>query len=422
MNAVQLTLWALLLVTPTLFNGVGSKKSLVMPERQIVSIGHSVVLSSRIPSNLTPISVSWFKENAGQILLYTDQGIIPGDGYQNRVGLKHSMPSRDVSIYINNTNLSDSGLYTCSVGVAISNLGTFINGATYLAVLIPPSPPECNIIGNQYVGSNVTLTCHSATGKPAPKYTWKRDAFKPGPISFRGRNVKMGSLTLTNLSEALSGLYTCKSENEIGNASCSVQLNVMMPSNAGIIAGAIIGVFLGMCLIIAIAIYFCRLQKKREAEKEQYLANEIKEDAQAPTGNTWAKTASSDIISKNGTLSSMNSTMHAYKPYPKKPPSDTASTITAMGVNSTGSYKRPSNAQKSAGNTPTRSSPGQSVPAYASLVNTHHSGPPPKWQNGVQAQAPSQAASLSSMSPSNLARMGAVAVMVPAQNQAGSLV
>ncbi|XP_078387712.1 endothelial cell-selective adhesion molecule-like isoform X2 [Cetorhinus maximus] len=422
MNAVQLTFWALLLVTPTLFNGVGSKKSLKMPERQIVTVGHSVVLTSWIPSNLTPISISWFKENAGQILLYTGQGIIPADGYQNRVGLKHSMPSRDVSIYINNTNLSDSGLYTCSVGVVISNLRTFINGATYLAVLIPPSPPKCNIIGNQYVGSNVTLTCHSATGKPVPKYTWNRVTSKPGPISLRGHNVKMGSLTLTNLSEALSGLYTCKSENEIGNASCSVQLNVMMPSNAGIIAGAIIGVFLGMCLIIAIAIYFCRLQKKRAAEKEQYLANEIKEDAQAPIGNTWAKTASSDIISKNGTLSSMNSTMHAYKPYPRKPPSDTASTITAMGVNSTGSYKRPSNAQKSVGNTPTRSSPGQSVPTYASLVNTHHSGPSPKWQNGVQAQAPSQAPTLSSMSSSNLARMGAVPVMVPAQNQAGSLV
>ncbi|XP_072342815.1 endothelial cell adhesion molecule a [Scyliorhinus torazame] len=422
MNAVEFTLWASLLV-----NGVRSSElSLKMPKRQIIAIGHTVVLTSWIPINTTLNSISWYKENSGQVLMYSGR-IAANDKYGERVGLMHPKPSSDASMYINNTELSDSGRYTCSVSVSIFGSDKILSGGTDLDVLVPPSTPKCNIIGNQYFGNNVTLTCHSENGKPVPGYTWKRIPSKRAFVFPQGRNVKMGSLTLINLTEAMSGLYNCKAENEMGSASCSIQLNVMLPSNAGIIAGSIIGVLLGMCLIIAIAICFCRHQKKKKAEMEQYLANDIKEDAQAPTGNTWAKAENSDIISKNGTLSSMNSTMHVYKPYPnkpypKKPPSDTASTITAMGVNSTGSYKRPNNAPKSAGNTPTRSSSGQSVPTYSSLVNTHHSGPPPKWQNGVQAQAPGQTPTLSPMSPSNLARMGAVPVMVPAQSQAGSLV
>ncbi|GCB63177.1 hypothetical protein scyTo_0000122 [Scyliorhinus torazame] len=331
MNAVEFTLWASLLV-----NGVRSSElSLKMPKRQIIAIGHTVVLTSWIPMNTTLNSISWYKENSGQVLMYSGR-IAANDKYGERVGLMHPKPSSDASMYINNTELSDSGRYTCSVSVSIFGSDKILSGGTDLDVLVPPSTPKCNIIGNQYFGNNVTLTCHSENGKPVPGYTWKRIPSKRAFVFPQGRNVKMGSLTLINLTEAMSGLYNCKAENEMGSASCSIQLNVMLPSNAGIIAGSIIGVLLGMCLIIAIAICFCRHQKKKKAEMEQYLANDIKEDAQAPTGNTWAKAENSDIISKNGTLSSMNSTMHVYKPYPnkpypKKPPSDTASTITAMG-------------------------------------------------------------------------------------------
>ncbi|XP_067827147.1 endothelial cell adhesion molecule a [Heptranchias perlo] len=425
MDAVKLILWVSLLVTPTLFNGVGSAElQLVMQKAQWVSVGNSVVLSSQIPAHLaymTPISVVWNKENNGAlILMYVDKKVVTGNQYKNRIGFVHSMSSSDVSIYINNTNLADSGRYTCTV--VTSSPESMIVGGTNLSVLIPPSTPKCSINGNRYVGSNATLTCRSANGRPVPNYTWQRITPKPQFFFFAAHNSRKGTLTLTNLSKEMSGLYTCKSANLVGNASCSIQLDVIISSNAGIIAGAIIGVFLGMCLIIAIVVCFCMYQRKRKAEKEEDIANEIKEDAQAPTGNTWANNGSSDIISKNGTLSSVNSTRHVYKPYPTKPSPDTASTITATGVNSTESYKRLNNAQKSEGNTLTRSSSGQSAPVYVSTNNTHYSGPSPKWQNGARPQAPRQPPTLPSMTPSNLARMGAVPVMVPAQSQAGSLV
>ncbi|XP_078055056.1 endothelial cell adhesion molecule a [Mustelus asterias] len=136
MNTMQFTLWTSLLVTPIVLNGVGSSKlTLKMPERQTVAVGHTVVLTSWISQNVTPISISWFKENVGQLLLYTDHKVILEEAYQNHVGLMHSPPRNDFSMYINNTNLLDSGRYTCSVAILVSQSNTIVSGATKLDVL-----------------------------------------------------------------------------------------------------------------------------------------------------------------------------------------------------------------------------------------------------------------------------------------------
>lgn len=37
---------------------------------------------------------------------------------------------------------------------------------------VPPSIPECKVIGESYIGNNVTLLCHSTVGRPAPQYKW----------------------------------------------------------------------------------------------------------------------------------------------------------------------------------------------------------------------------------------------------------
>ncbi|GCC27917.1 hypothetical protein chiPu_0006343 [Chiloscyllium punctatum] len=424
MNAVQLTLWTSILTALAVLNE-SLELRLEMPPKRTVAVGNSVILTGKIsiPQGAELASVTWTKKRDGLILMYTNSGIFPKPQYENRIGFKNSKMAGDVSIYINDTKLTDTDTYTCIVAISLPGDGNkLISGETALFVRVPPSPPKCTIAaGSQYVGSNVTLRCHSEKGEPAPNYSWTWTTSRTKPTLRRGLSVKQGNLILTNLNETMSGLYTCKSENEVGNASCSIQLAVLTPSNAGIIAGAFFGVLFGICLIIALVICCCKHQK-REAEKEEEPANEIKVDAQAPIGNTWTKSGSSDIISKNGTLSSVSSTMHVYKPYPSKPPSDVASTITAMGVNGTGSYKRPNNPRKSADSVSVRSSPGKSAPSYASVVNTHYSHPPPAWQNGVQTQAPRQVPRLSSMSPSNLTRMGAVPVMVPAQSQTGSLV
>ncbi|XP_032905525.1 endothelial cell-selective adhesion molecule isoform X1 [Amblyraja radiata] len=407
MDAMKLTLW--FLVAAAVNDDVLSQKvRLEMPSTKRVSIGDRVVLTSLIitaSSDMNVTFVSWRKEKSRTMLIYQDNRIIATSDYRNRVGFLHSKLNRDVSIYINNTTLADTALYTCMI--ITTNPDGVQEKTTNLSVLIPPSTPKCYMYGTQFIGHNVTLTCRSTRGKPVPTYTWQRNTPKPQFFNFPAHNSQMGTLILRNLTKEMSGLYICRSINSIGNASCSIQMDVTTSNKAGFFAGAIIGAFLGICLLVAIIAFFCIYQRKRKFEKEEDLANELKEDSQAPVGNVWMKNGSSDIISKNGTLSSVNSTMRAYKPYPAKPPSDTASTITAMNVSRAGSGKRPKSAQR---------------PATAPTVNTHHSSPSPKWQNGARQQTPEQEPTLPPMSSSNLARMGAVPVMVPAQSKFGSLV
>ena len=52
-----------------------------------------------------------------QIISYKDKvSIIGGDSqFEGRVGFSSRMPSLDVSLYINNTQESDSGRYLCQV-------------------------------------------------------------------------------------------------------------------------------------------------------------------------------------------------------------------------------------------------------------------------------------------------------------------
>ncbi|XP_069750612.1 endothelial cell-selective adhesion molecule-like isoform X2 [Narcine bancroftii] len=401
MDAMKLILWFLVMVTRS-DDVVSPKIQLEMKHKQRVSIGNSVVLTSQIITDLAHLNVTsviWTKGTEGVIIMYSDNKIRQVK-YKNRVNFLHSKPNRDVSIYINNTNLDDSAHYTCTV--VTENPESLKIGETNLSVLIPPSTPNCSISGSRFIGHNVTLSCHSTSGKPVPTYTWQRIAPKQQRFTIPAHNPQIGTLLLKNLTKEMSGLYTCRSINLAGNASCSIQMEVITSNNAGLIAGAVIAVFLGMCLLVAIIVFYCNYQRKSIAEKEEDLANEIKEDAQAPVGNIWLKNGSSDIISKNGTLSSVNSTMHAYKPYPAKPPSDTASTITAAGVSSTGSIKHPKTGPKP--------------------VNTHHSTPSPKWQNGARLQTAKEQQTLPSITSSNLTRKGAVPVMVPAQSQVGSLV
>lgn len=180
-----------------------------------------------------------------------------------------------------------------------------------------------------------------------------------------------------------------------------------------------------------------------------------REDAQAPKRVSWAKSGmGSDIISKNGTLSSIASSPHHkdsshqhnshhhhhLQQYPQRPPSDTASIITPTG--STAGY-RPSRHQGAS--TPTHYSYSNNItlpreqPLLSEASSNGGSMPrPERYAQLPQAQALPQTYSqpqlqlqtapsppplpTSTIMASNITRMGGVPIMVPAQNQAGSLV
>lgn len=158
-----------------------------------------------------------------------------------------------------------------------------------------------------------------------------------------------------------------------------------------------------------------------------------REDAQAPKRVSWAKSnTGSDVVSKNGTLSSIATSPRPrdhHQPnfhYPYSPTStntDTGSVINAYqlrpgeastlqglpGYNIRGTptrkYKRPPSAN---------GAPPQVLRSPVVII--------PNRTEGAQPQVPPPLTMSPQTSSSTLTRMGAVAVMVPAQSEAGSLV
>ncbi|XP_055736172.1 endothelial cell-selective adhesion molecule isoform X3 [Salvelinus fontinalis] len=257
----------------------------------------------------------------------------PGIGspeFRKRVGFSLSMPSANLSIYINNTQESDSGRYLCNV---IIPGAAGLSGEMRLNVKVPPSPPVCTMTGSSVLNGNVTLSCKSSSGKPIPHYKWTKNAPMSEVFFSPMQNERQGTLRLSNLTKSMSGKYVCRASNTAGSDTCSINLEVFTSSNSGAIAAATLGSIMGLVAIILFLIFMLR---RRDHEEEE-IANDIKEDAQAPKRVSWAKSGTgSDIISKNGTLSSIATSPHPGDaqqlknfPYPTAPASDTGSVLNA---------------------------------------------------------------------------------------------
>ncbi|XP_027900474.1 endothelial cell-selective adhesion molecule [Xiphophorus couchianus] len=411
----------------------GDTRKVEMPSREMEVVkGQLVVLQAWYSpsSDISQNTVIWhFTGNDSKQVINFSSGKV-GHGqneFTKRVGFSVTMPSANLSIYINNTQESDSGLYFCHV---IVPGGRGISGELRLNVKVPPSPPLCSMTGNPVVKGNVTLSCQSSQGKPAPHYKWTKAAPTSEVFFSPMQNERHGTLRLSNLTKGMSGKYICRASNTAGSDSCSINLEVITPSNGGMIAAATLGSVVGLVAMVLILIFIL----KRRQDTEEEMANEIKEDAQAPKRVSWAKSnTGSDIVSKNGTLSSIATSprsqdLHQPKfPYPYSPisASDTGSVINAYQL-------RPGTACSL-----------QGLPGYnmggGTPVRKHkrppsaNGGPPQiargpvvgtllKRTEGPQPQVPGPVAASPHISSSTLTRMGAIAVMVPAQSQAGSLV
>lgn len=157
-----------------------------------------------------------------------------------------------------------------------------------------------------------------------------------------------------------------------------------------------------------------------------------REDALAPKRISWAKsTTGSDVLSKNGTLSSIATSPRPRDPhqanfhYPYSPtPASDSSVINAYQL-------RPGQANTlqglpgyNVGGTPSRKHKRPSAnggPPQVLRSPVVAAAAPPNRTDGAQPQRALLAASPQTSS-STLTRTGAVAIMVPAQSQAGSLV
>lgn len=444
---VYITWRKLTLLAFTFLRGLpGLGADIQMPQTSMSVIkGQRVVLVATYDppgSDTTTNTILWnFVSDPQLIISYTKGSVNVGSTqFQGRVGFTDPNPSTNISLYIDNTQESDSGNYLCQV---IFPNSPGVTKQLSLEVKVPPAVPTCSLSGKPVAKGNVSLSCTSSAGKPIPVYKWKKTSPTSEVFFSPMLDEKTGTLKLANLTSSMSGKYVCTAINTAGSESCFINLEVISSTNVGMIVGAVVGSVVGFIFLLLLSVFFLL---RRRQDREDDMANEIKEDAQAPKRVSWAKSGmGSDIISKNGTMSSIASSPrhkdlshhhhnnhHQLQHYPQRPPSDTASIITATG--SMAGY-RPS--RQHGASTPTHYgyNNNSTLPIGHAVSSEANSSPvpqPERYTQLPQAQAlplsytppaPSPPPlPTSTVTASNIARMGGVPIMVPAQNQAGSLV
>ncbi|XP_053177332.1 immunoglobulin superfamily member 11 isoform X4 [Scomber japonicus] len=318
-----------------------------------------------------------------QVIIYQGGQVFSLANHLNgRVGFVATMPSTSASIFINNTQLTDTGTYQCLVNNLPDRGGRNI-GVIGLTVLVPPSVPACRIQGTLDVGSDIMLICSSDEGIPTPSYSWEKLDALPKLPSNAMQDQMQGTVTLRNISTSTSGLYQ-----------------------------------------LAVTLFYWKNKNKYDEEE---IPNEIREDDLPPKRSSSVKAFHADASSsENDTLTSTNTYNSRYWHNPK-PNYDTNSYTRYNG-----DTRQTFSAATHAAHGPTSFANGShTLPPPKTLVVTTNSAPSPPTMvrsNGSVSLKPvvtsthGQHTHSYAVSQATLERMGAVPVMVPAQSRAGSLV
>ncbi|XP_066555223.1 immunoglobulin superfamily member 11 [Amia ocellicauda] len=364
-----------------------------------------------------------------QVILYQGGQVFSlAAQFNGRVGFVITMPSTSASIFINNTQLSDTGTYQCLVNNLPDRGGRNI-GVIGLTVLVPPSIPSCRIQGSLDVGSDIMLMCSSEEGIPTPTYGWEKLESVPKLPSTAMQDQMQGTVTLRNISTANSGLYQCTSSNAIGKSTCLLNLQVVapQPQSVGLIAGTIATGVLAVIICVLLVVVMLFYWKNKSKYEEDEIPNEIREDDLPPKRSSSVKAFHADASSsENDTLTSTNTYNSRYWHNPK-PNYDTNSYTRYNGdTRQTFSAHHPGAATQPR---PAFANGSHTLPPPKTLVVTTNSAPSPQAivrSNGSLSLKPpaphGQHTHSYAVSQATLERMGAVPVMVPAQNRAGSLV
>ncbi|XP_037014697.1 immunoglobulin superfamily member 11 isoform X2 [Artibeus jamaicensis] len=397
-----------------------------------VARGQTAVLPCTFTTNaaLINLNVIWMViplANANQpeqVILYQGGQMFDGAAqFHGRVGFAGTMPATNASIFINNTQLSDTGTYQCLVNNLPDRGGRNI-GVTGLTVLVPPSTPHCQIQGSQDIGSDVILLCSSEEGIPRPTYLWEKldNTLKLPPTATQDQ--VQGTVTIRNISALSSGLYQCVASNAIGTSTCLLDLQVTSPQprNTGLIAGAIgagavITIF---CIALILGAFFYWRSKNKEEEEEE-IPNEIREDDLPPKCSSAKAFHTEMSSSENNTLTSSNTFNSRYWSNNPKVHRNTES------FNHFSDLHQSFSLHSGSAHIPSIYANGSHlVPApHKTLVVTANRGSSPQVtsrNNGSVRKPRPQHTHSCTVSRATLERIGAVPVMVPAQSRAGSLV
>ncbi|XP_044298205.1 immunoglobulin superfamily member 11 isoform X4 [Varanus komodoensis] len=308
-----------------------------------------------------------------QVIFYQGGQIFGGaPRFYGRVGFENTMPTTSASIFINNTQLSDTGTYQCLVNNLPDRGGRNI-GVIGLNVLVPPSAPVCRIQGSLNIGSDITLTCNSEEGIPRPTYHWERLDSAPKLPPTATQDQVQGTVILRNISTSSSG-----------------------------------------------QLFYWKNKHKEEEEEE--IPNEIREDDLPPKCSSSTKAFHGDASSsENDTLTSSNTYNSRYWNDPK------ANHATDSFTRLNSDARQPFSRTGSTNARPVYANGGHPAPPPPkTLVVTTNTAPSPQEMarsNGSVSRKPRPQHTRSyAVSQATLERIGAVPVMVPAQSRAGSLV
>ncbi|XP_075116497.1 V-set and immunoglobulin domain-containing protein 1 isoform X2 [Leptodactylus fuscus] len=199
-----------------------------------------------------------------QVFAYQNGQPYPMGRFENRV--RSSNSTGNATITITNMQPQDSGFYSCQVSNFPENPG---QGQVQLIVQVAPSTPHCSIRGNIVTGHSVNLSCFSEQGMPRPVYRWQKVV--NGIVKPINAAQQSGLLIIGNMSKFEDGYYECTASNNLGNASCHLDLHT--GGEAGIIVGGIIGAVL-LATIICVVIWF--LIAKKNHKKKQLKSSELK--------------------------------------------------------------------------------------------------------------------------------------------------
>ncbi|XP_075710795.1 immunoglobulin superfamily member 11 isoform X1 [Rhinoderma darwinii] len=428
-------IWLVLGAVTALRGFVTALQVMIDKDNIQVARGQSAALLCTFTTSaaLTNLNIIWTVtplSNANQpeqIIIYQGgQVFTTAAQFQGRVGFMQTMPSTNASIYINNTQLSDTGTYQCMVNNfpdrALRNIG--VVGFT---VLVPPSEPLCNIQGSLDIGSDVTLTCSSEEGIPRPTYKWEKVDNNPILPASVTQDQFQGTILLKNISTASSGRYQCVSSNLMGARTCLLDLQVVAPQHQsmGLIAGAIAGGVLVLVICIVVVVFGLFYWRNKHKEEEDEIPNEIREDDLPPKCSLSTKVFHPDASSsEHETLTSANT--NTYNGHYWNNSKSNFNTGSYVHYNCNG-CRQPSARSVTGHPRPTYANGGQpSLGPPKTLVVTANTAPSPKTggrSNGTVGRKakPSQTRSYA-VSQATLERIGAVPVMIPAQSRAGSLV
>ncbi|XP_078464109.1 immunoglobulin superfamily member 11-like [Lampetra planeri] len=428
----------------------------VNPAEVTVARGQAAELPCSVSSNaptLNNLVVLWIantERGAGeQVLGFMAGQVVNGSAsFAGRADFTSPMPGSAVSVRVERARESDAGTYTCSVNliadppgggtstrtrpgtgthlrpwcgrvrVRIRNQNPFATSALRSLLpphTVPPATPRCTMEGDPTVGTNITLTCSSSEGNPAPSYLWTRlEAARKLPANAAlGR--KEGTLTLTNVSADSEGVYSCTARNSVGSSNCTITLALRIPPsvNVGLVAGVLVGSLLGVALVLLLLGY-AWARRRKATGKEDELPNDIR--SYAASG------------SKAGSTPRPGSGLSSLSSAPGPPYKHPANGAAAHGpathrnaphvVGANGHGRAPAFAVVDA-NAPSVVTASLVNPAPGSgRQNAYGQTSPGPMDFGVGVSpVPARA-----VSPGNLVRMGGVPIMVPAQSRAGSLV